>query len=221
MLTPELRERLLELSTALLVDARLRLGLTEHHLDPGIRPVVPFSRMAGVAVTVRLEVASNEASADLSLYAQTLASGNGAAAKIVVVQIPQPLHAYGIFGEGAATTARINGFTGALIEGAARDSHELKDMGFPAFSRTLAPGYIVRKAKAVCAGEPVVVGGTTIYPDDAILGDNDGVVVIRPDELDAVIDRAEAIKRWENEIHGHLAKGLTGAQAIEIVGPVP
>ena len=221
MLTPDLHARLFELSTALLVDARLRLGLTERHLDSGIRPVVPFSRMAGVAVTVRLEVAADEDSADLSQYAQTLASSNGPAAKIVVVQIPQALHTYGIFGEGAATIARINGFTGALIEGAARDSHELKDMEFPAFSRTIAPGYIVGKARAVAVGEPVVVGGTTIYPDDVILGDNDGVVVIRPDELDAVIDRGEAIKRWEHEVHGHLAKGLTGAQATEIVGPMP
>jgi regulator of RNase E activity RraA len=57
MIDADLLNTLSSLSTPLLVDARLRLGLPEGDLDPGIRPVVPFSRMVGTAVTVRLEAA--------------------------------------------------------------------------------------------------------------------------------------------------------------------
>ncbi len=51
MLTAEKRDALLGLSTALVVDARSRLGLPECVLDPAIRPVAPMSRMVGTAVT--------------------------------------------------------------------------------------------------------------------------------------------------------------------------
>ena len=47
MLTEEKREQLLELSTALAVDAMDRLGLQESVLNPKISPVVPFTRMVG------------------------------------------------------------------------------------------------------------------------------------------------------------------------------
>ena len=127
----------------------------------------------------------------------------------------------GIFGGGAATMARAHGFVGALIEGAVRDSHDLREMKFPAFSRTVCPGYIVSKVSAVALNDPVTIGGRTIRGDDAIVGDNDGVVVIGPDELDEVIARAFAIEEWEHRMHALQAKGATVADAIDSAGPMP
>ena len=216
----ETHERLLSLSTPLLVDARHRLGLPETHLDPGIKPVVPFTTMAGSAVTVLLEPAEDEASADLSLLLDGYASGTGDA-RVMVIQVPPELHSRGIFGGGAATMARAHGFVGALIEGAVRDSHDLREMKFPAFSRTVSPGYIVGKVSAVALNDPVTIGGRTIRGDDAIVGDNDGVVVIGPDELDEVIARAFAIEEWEHRMHALQAKGATVADAIDSAGPMP
>ena len=142
MLSPEQSHRLANLSTALLADARVRLKLPENHLDPGIRPVVPFTAMIGTAVTAELETVEDEAAADLTplLDAYQAQSRPGS---IIVIQIPRELHGHGIFGEGAATLARRHGFAGALIEGAVRDTPDLARMEFPAWSRTVAPGYIV------------------------------------------------------------------------------
>ena len=152
MLSPELRQRLANLSPALLADARVRLKLPESHLDPGIRPVVPFTTMIGTAVTVELEAVEDEASADLTplLDAYQAQSRPGS---IMVIQIPQTLHGHGIFGEGAASLARRHGFTGTLIEGAVRDTPDLARMEFPAWSRTVAPGYIVGKSRVAAAGQ--------------------------------------------------------------------
>lgn len=219
MLSPELTHRLQNLSTALLADARVRLKLADGHLDPGIRPVVPFSSMIGTAVTVELGVAKDEASADLTPMLDAYQSQTQPGS-IMVIQIPVALHGYGIFGEGAATLARRHGFTGVLVEGAVRDTLDLRKMEFPAYSRTIAPGYIVGKARAA-AGQTVQVGGRTIHQADTIIGDNDGVMVIRPDELEAVIAKAEAIKDWERRAHQVFVDGGSYQDIYRRAGPVP
>ena len=215
------RNTLLSCSTPLFVDARVRLGLPESHLDPGIRPVVPFSRMAGTAVTVRLEVAPNEVSTDLTPLVHAYESQYESSGSIIVIQVPAELHGDGTFGEGAATIARRSGFVGALVEGAVRDTLELQEMRFPAFSRTIAPGYIFGKVSAVAVGEPVLVGGRTIHAGDVIVADNDGVVIVRPEELDEVVARALAIKGWEHRMLSLMADGKSTKEAEEHAGHMP
>ena len=142
MIDAQLQQRLSSLTTPLLADARYRLGLPETHLDGSIRPSVPFTRMAGVAVTVRLERAKDEASADLGAMIRAFEAQTMGSFSIMVIKVPEELHNQGIFGEGAATLGHKHGFVGALIDGAVRDTQELKEIEFPAFSRTISPGYV-------------------------------------------------------------------------------
>lgn len=221
MLNPGMRGTLLSLSTPLLADARRRLGLPESHLDPGIRPVAPFSRMAGTAVTVRIEAAAHEDSADLTLLIDAYESQPESSCSIIVIQVPTELHRYGIFGGGSATLARRHGFVGALVEGGVRDTHDLLAMEFPTFSRTVTPGYIVGISSAVALGEPVLVGGRTIHSGEVIVADNDGVIVVRPDELGDVAARAQAIQEWEHRVHSLVAEDRSHKEAGEAVGPMP
>jgi len=220
-LCAKLRECLLSLSTPMLVDALVSEGLHESHLDAGIRPVVPFSRMVGTAVTLRLEAVSDEAEANLTLISQAYQSGPGTNYPIIVIQVPVDLHGYGIFGQGAAMSSRAHGFIGALVEGAVRDSHDLRAMEFPAFSRTIAPGFIIGKASVAAFNEPVVIGGRTIHSGDVIMGDNDGVVVIRQEKLENVVSRAQAIKDWEVRSNKMIAEGMSFEEADELTGPMP
>lgn len=221
MLSSQQYEALQGLSTPLLADARVRLGLLESHLDPGIRPVVPFTRMVGTAVTVRLEMAPDKSSGDLSLLRDTYASQAPGSFSIIVIQVPEQLHRYGIVGEGAATHARIHGIGGALIEGAARDSHDLRDMEFPVFCRNVSPGYIMGKVNAVPANDPVAVGGRTIHSGDVVMCDNDGVIIVPWNEIGDVMDRAEAIMRWEHQVHSAVAAGQTSEKVVAAAGPMP
>lgn len=221
MLESEVRDALLSLSTPLLADARSRLGLPQGHLGHGIRPVVPFSTMVGSAVTVRLEVAARKDSADLTPLIAAYESQSEVSASIIVIQVPVELHDRGIFGEGAATMARQHGYVGALVEGAVRDTHDLMAMEFPVFSRRVTPGYIMGMASAVAVGEPVLVGGRTIHQGDVIVGDNDGVIVIRPDELNDVTARAQAVRDWEHRFLSLLAAGTPYGDIEGIVGPMP
>lgn len=221
MLTIEKRDALLKLSTPLVVDAMDRLDLPERVLDPAIRPVVPFTRMAGAAVTVRLTSQSDPEKATLDLYSQAFEAGREVCCPIMVVEVPKAHHHQGIFGEGAATVALQNGFVGALIDGAVRDTHDLYRMSFTVFSRTVGPGYICGKVEAVSSGEPVCIGGMIIPAGDILFADNDGVVVVDPAHLDAVIEKAQAIQQWEHVVHRSIAEGCSSEDAHKKAGPMP
>ncbi|HIC69464.1 MAG TPA: hypothetical protein EYO90_08050 [Candidatus Latescibacteria bacterium] len=221
MLTEEKREQLLELSTALAVDAMDRLGLQESVLNPAISPVVPFTRMVGTAVTVLLRSQPDPANADLTVYTRAFETAGELCCPIIAVEVPAAHHHQAIFGEGAATGARRHGFVGALVDGAVRDTYELRDMGFPAFSRTTSPGYICGKVEAVSKGDPIRVGGVTIEPGAIIFGDNDGVMVIAAVHLDSVIQKAGEIKHWEQQVHRQIAEGRPFKEALASAGAMP
>ena len=221
MLTIEKRDALLKLSTPLVADAMDRLDLPEGVLDPAIRPVVPFTKMVGTAVTVLLKSQPDPTKADLDIYSQAFESGRDVCCPIMVVEVPKEHHHRGIFGEGAATMGLQNGFVGALIDGAVRDTPDLRRMNFTVFSRTIAPGYICGKVEAVSSGEPVCIGGTTIEAGEIIFADNDGVVVMDPANLDAIIEKARAIQQWEHIMHSLFAEGCSSDDAHKKAGPMP
>jgi regulator of RNase E activity RraA len=220
MLDSEQQKKILSLTVSFIADAKVRLGLPDSHLDPGIRPAVPGSQMLGPAVTVRLDVARNAEAADLSPLTRAYSSPPESGC-IMVIQVPEELHDRAIFGDGSATMARANGYVGALVEGGVRDILELVEMQFPLFSRTITPGFILGKASAVAVHEPVLVGGRTIHNGDLIFADTDGVIVLRPDEVDATVERALLIKDWEDRFHAMLASGHSHEETTASLGPTP
>ena len=54
---------------------------------------------------------------------------------------------------------------------------------------------------------PVSIGGVTVHPGDVLLGDDDGLVVGRPDEMEAVLEAAETIQQREEALQVAIAGG--------------
>lgn len=221
MLTTRKRKSLLKLSTPFVVDAMDRLRLPECILDPAIRPFVPFTRMVGTAVTVRAKSERNPARANLDVYFEALETGQEMYSPIIVVEVPNAHHHQGIFGRSTAIMALRSGFVGALIDGAVRDTYDLRRMKFTVFSRTIAPGYICGKVEVVSCNKPVCIGGMTLVSGQIIFADNDGVVVIDPAHLDAVIEKAQTIQEWESRVQYLLTKGYRSKDAERKAGPMP
>ena len=219
MFDAKTRKTLLSLPTPFLIDAMCDEGLPERLLDVGIRPATAFSTMVGSASTVRLGLIGDEGTSELMNIGNVYGAASESPGKIIVIQVPNALHAHGIVGDGAATLATQNGFVGALVEGAVRDTHALRDMGFPAFSRTISPGSINGKASFASAGEPVVIGGQTIHEGDIIAADNDGVVVIRSGDLDRIVTRASAIFEWEEQGNRMVSDGKSWGDVEALLGP--
>ena len=62
---------------------------------------------------------------------------------------------------------------------------------------------------------PVICGGVLVRPGDLIVGGRDGVVVIAKEDIEAVLERAEAIAQKEVRVLEELKQGRTTAEIYQ------
>jgi 4-hydroxy-4-methyl-2-oxoglutarate aldolase len=86
-----------------------------------------------------------------------------------------------------ATTAKVRGLAGMVIDGGARDVEELEQIGFPVWSRSQSPATSVGRYVPVAKNVPVVCGGVLVRPGDWIVADRTGVVVVPKESLAQVV----------------------------------
>jgi 4-hydroxy-4-methyl-2-oxoglutarate aldolase len=77
-----------------------------------------------------------------------------------------------------ATTARIRGLEGVVIDCAVRDITAIRKMQFPVFARRVSPATSVGRMVPIDKQRPVMCGGVVVAPGDYVVGDPDGVVVV-------------------------------------------
>lgn len=120
-----------------------------------------------------------------------------------------------VWGELASHSAMVMGVKGIVIDGAVRDIDDIRDLGFPAFSRTVAP----------CAGEPkgyggigieITVGGQRVRTGDWIVGDENGIVVIPKESAVEVANRALDVHERENRTREEIERGSTLSKVNEL-----
>ncbi|MYS72796.1 4-carboxy-4-hydroxy-2-oxoadipate aldolase/oxaloacetate decarboxylase, partial [Streptomyces sp. SID5926] len=157
-------EALAAYGVATVSEAMGRTGL----LGPGIRPVQQGVRVAGTAVTVLSWPGDN-----LMIHAAVEQCGEG---DILVVTTTSP-STDGLFGELFATALQRRGVRGIVTNTGIRDTQELREMGFAAWSRAVSAQGTV-KATGGSVNVPIAVDGQVIRPGDVIVADDDGVVVV-------------------------------------------
>ena len=155
------------------------------YLGPAIRPVHLGSRVGGTAVTAVCWPGDN-----LMIHAAVEQCRPG---DILVVTTTSP-SADGSFGELLATALQHRGVRGLVTTGGVRDVAELHEMDFPVFAAAVSAQGTV-KATAGAVNVAVSINGQRIAPGDAVVADDDGVVVVRragvPGALAAARERAE------------------------------
>jgi 4-hydroxy-4-methyl-2-oxoglutarate aldolase len=157
------------------------------YLGPAIRPVYPGSRIGGPAITVVCWPGDN-----LMIHAAVELCQPG---DILVVTTTSPC-SDGAFGELLATSAQHRGARGLVTTGGVRDVSELHAMDFPVFcSAVSAQGTV--KATAGAVNVPISINGQPIAPGDAVLADDDGVLVVARPEVGGAVSAARA--RTEKE----------------------
>src|SRR5207237_1666982 len=85
-----------------------------------------------------------------------------------------------------ATTGKVRGLAGMVIDGGARDIEELEEIGFPVWSRSQTPATSVGRYVPVARNVPVTCAGVLVRPDDWIVADKTGVVVVRKGSIPQV-----------------------------------
>jgi 4-hydroxy-4-methyl-2-oxoglutarate aldolase len=199
-------------SAAFLEDAMEKLDMPNRVLDHGIRPLLPFTRVVGTAVTLKLEVAREpDLEGTTSIYGKALEAGKHVCSPVLVIEAP--FTKYGTLGSGGAHCMKNIGFVGAVVDGVVRDTDEIARMDFKVFYRYITPEHVDGMARGISANEPIKVGGVTVNPGDVIVGDNDGVVVVPSSAISRVIEVADEIMGIEEQILREIDAGTPYEQA--------
>lgn len=177
-------------------EAMGRTGL----LGPAIRPVQQGVRVAGTAVTVIGWPGDN-----LMIHAAVEQCGEG---DLLVVTTTSPC-TDGLFGELFATALRQRGVRGVVTNTGIRDTQELRDMGFAAWSRAVSSQGTV-KATGGSVNVPIAIDGQVINPGDVILADDDGVVVVPRRRVAETVEKSEAREAKEAATRAAFIEGQLG-----------
>ncbi|MEU5278210.1 4-carboxy-4-hydroxy-2-oxoadipate aldolase/oxaloacetate decarboxylase [Streptomyces asoensis] len=177
-------------------EAMGRTGL----LSPAIRPIQQGVRVAGTAVTVLSWPGDN-----LMIHAAVEQCGEG---DILVVTTTSP-STDGMFGELFATALQRRGVRGLITNAGLRDTQELRDMDFPAWTRAVSAQGTV-KATGGSVNVPVAIDGQIVRPGDVVLADDDGVVVVPRERARATAEASQAREAKEARSRAAFLEGELG-----------
>ena len=190
------------------VDALAPFGVATVHeaigragyLGPGLRPNQQGARIAGVALTVVCWPGDN-----LMIHAAVEQAQPG---DIIVITTTSP-SSDGAFGELLATSLAAHGVRGLVMGAGLRDTRELREMGFPAWTAHVSAQGTVKETPGA-VNVPVTLGGQTIHPGDAIVADDDGVCVVPRLGVAAAVTASAARIAKEDATRRELAGGALG-----------
>jgi len=196
-----LTARFAHVSTATLTTVLLKKGLRNVWLR-GTRPLRPGQpRIVGRAFTLRFVPAREDLATPESWSSptSTRAAIEAMPASCIAVVDAIGVDDAGIFGDILCARMAARGVAGLVTDGAVRDLAGVLAIGLPVWCAGVAAPPSVAGLTFVGWQQPIACGGVAVFPDDLIVADSDGAVVIPAalvDEVAAAAAEQEQLEAW-------------------------
>jgi regulator of RNase E activity RraA len=198
-------------TTATLTTLLLKKGLRNVWMR-GTRPLDPGQpRLVGRAFTLRFvpareDLATPESWAKpISTRAAIEAMPEGCVAVVDAMGITDA----GIFGDILCARMRRRGVAALVTDGAVRDVAGVRATGLPVWCAGVAAPPSVAGLTFANWGEPIGCGGVAVFPDDIVVADDDGAVLIPQALLGEIAATAPEQERLEAWIMAEVEKGAS------------
>jgi regulator of RNase E activity RraA len=170
---------------------------TEGFIGGRVRALFPdLGVMVGHALTVRMSNAPGPVAGREGYWRMWEALERMPKPAVLVIQDESGTpHRVAYAGEVMATLAQRLGAVGMVTDGALRDLHEVRALGFHYYARYAVVSHANFEVTAV--GEPVELDGERIVAGDLLHGDANGIVVVPPACLDGLMDAVERVRDRE------------------------
>jgi regulator of RNase E activity RraA len=202
-------DTLTALSTATITTILLKKGLRNLWLR-GARPLQPGQpRLAGPAFTLRFVPAREDLAtpASWSSPISTRAAIEAMPEGVIAVADAMGVADAGIFGDILCARMRRRGVAGLITDGVVRDLAGVVATGLPVWAQGAAAPPSVAGLTFVAWQQPIGCGGVAVFPDDIVVADGDGAVLIPRDLLDHVLAEGPGQERMEAWIMDEIARG--------------
>lgn len=205
----EITEILSDVTTATITTILLKKGLRNAWMR-GTKPLREGqSRLVGRVFTLRFVPAREDLATPESWGApiSTRAAIEAMPEKCIVVADARGNTDVGIFGDILCARMARKGVGGLITDGVVRDVAGVLSTGLPVWCQGAAASPSVAGLTFVNWQEPIGCGGVAVYPDDLVVVDDDGAVLIPAALVDDVLKLAPEQERFEGWIMDEVLKG--------------
>jgi len=208
------------LYTCAVSDAIDELGFEPGYVDAGIRPMWSGARLLGFAGTMKM--IPSEEPLDRNIIARLVKFMRKIPKfPIMCVDMSNQMIAAGL-GQSTSRILMKLGFSGGLVDGPIRDLAQVIDLKFPIFARgTISSSIRGRMAIDLeSVMKPIQCGERKIKTGDLIFGDINGVVIVKYENIETVLEKAKEIISTDKWWFEQLEKGRK-PEEIEKEKPLP
>jgi 4-hydroxy-4-methyl-2-oxoglutarate aldolase len=207
--------RLVEVASV--ADAMEQLYGQRAYMSHEMRPLF-MAKFAGPAVTVLMKLEEHKEGAPAS-QGMLDAIDAAAAGSVYVMVLPDGADFAGMGGL-MATAMKFRGLAGAVVDASIRDTPQIRRLQFPVFSRGIAPSTTINHYRFGGANVPVMCAGVRVNPNDIIVADEDGVVVVPRAKAAEVLKKAQQLDDTEHQMIPFIEKFRSIKQAVEKFGRI-
>jgi len=195
----EFSEKLNGVSTTAISDSLDMIGI-----NGGLKSIHPISQglsVVGPAYTLQYEETREGEQAPAGDFIDEVPEGC-----VVVISTNNQTNCT-VWGDILTFVAQKKGIKGTVIDGLCRDAKKIRELNYPMFSKGVYMKSGKNRVKLIAKQVPVQINGTTVYPNDIVCADDNGVIVIPKNNLTEITKSAIAVEEMEQKILSELTNG--------------